>query len=236
MKVKEFDDNALQESKISILNELTNVNVDGIVMSEIIVQGLRFLNMQMDRAGFLREYLLGVCCKEKIEQIIQNPSLLINLPLEVLDNVAQRVIDDEEKRLFCLEKVDLITYFAYMDRVFFKLLYLYGVPELVLNGKADIPLESVYLLTLCIGAGYGIHEAEYALEVALRAYRVGVKQRLINTSLTKGGLYPFVKKTELFLELYITQTAFEKLDAFRSGGLSFQTCCKRLQEILRSKK
>ena len=94
MKVKEFDDNALQESKISILSELTNGKVEGIVMSEIIVQGLRFLNMQMDRAGFLREYLLGVCCKEEIEQIIQNPSLLINLPLEVLDNVAQRVIDD----------------------------------------------------------------------------------------------------------------------------------------------
>ena len=236
MKIKGFDDNAFQESQITILNEPTNDDVEGGVLREIITQSLRLVNRQTDRAGFLREGLFGVCSKETIGQIIENSVSMSKLPLEMLDSVAQAFIEKEERALMDLEKVDLTTYFSYMVRAFLLLLYLYGIPEIALQGKnGEIPLESVGLVMLCIGAGYGIHDSEYALDVALRAYRVGVKQRLIDTSLTKGGLHPFVKQTEVFLEGYITQTAFEKLNAFRLGGLSFQACCKRLQEVLRYK-
>lgn len=90
---------------------------------------------------------------------------------------------------------DIIQYYGYMLRAAQKLMYLYGFPEIDVNEKGQtFDTQTLNLLIVCLGVMYGVAGANNAIKAMARALAVGVKKKLINTALTKGTIYPIVKK------------------------------------------
>ncbi len=90
---------------------------------------------------------------------------------------------------------DIIQYYGYMLRAAQKLMYLYGFPEIGINEETQgFDSETMNILIVCLGVMYGVAGANNAIKAIANAFAKGVEKKLLNTALTKGTLYPLVKK------------------------------------------
>ena len=91
---------------------------------------------------------------------------------------------------------DLIQYYAYSLRAIQKLLYLYGFPEIAGSDEDGIMLDSATIneITICLGVMGAINGADNILKGLANKLAAGVEKKLLKTALTKGTIYPVVKK------------------------------------------
>lgn len=90
---------------------------------------------------------------------------------------------------------------------------------------------------------YGVAGAKNALQSVAKALSKGVEKKLINMALTKGTIYPIVKKVASWFGVRMTKQIFAGaigkaipvVGGVVGGGLtyaSFKPCCDRLKESL----
>ena len=247
------------KSKDSVINAV-DVNGNGeIDIEDFIILGLRTPGIKVNRANFLQKELMKNYPQNVIDDAITYNPAHAKIPSSVIDKIADEVIKYERNCVSGISTAlgmpggfamaatiptDIAQYYAYMLRATQKLMYLYGFPEIDTTEKGQkFDSETINLLIICLGAMYGVHGANTALRTMASALAKGVEKKLLKAALTKGTIYPIVKRVAKWFGVNMTKKVFAGffkkaipvVGGVLGGGITFFTfkpCCDKLKESL----
>ena len=241
--------------------EALDQNRDGQVdIFDIMILAMKTPGVHIRRDEFLRKELFKNHPQETIDKAIATTPAKAGISKEEVDKLANATIDFER---ICVSGIsaalgapggwamaatipaDIIQYYGYTLRAAQKLLYLYGFPEICIDNTEGLQLDSETLnqLILCLGIMNGVAGANNAIKGLAKALATGVEKKLLNTALTKGTFYPFVKKVMTWFGVKLTKSIFAGtvkkaipvVGGVVGGGLTFfmfKPCCRRLKNVL----
>ena len=252
--------NVIEKTKQTLLNAIDENGNGEIDIEDIIIKGLKVPGIRINRKEFLEKEFFKRYPKEVIEAAILHTPAYAQISLEEIDRIADDVIQFER---VCVSGIstalgmpggvamvatipaDIAQYYGYMLRATQKLLYLYGFPQIDTTEQGQkFDSETMNLLILCMGTMYGVAGANNALKTMARALAIGVEKKLMRTALTKGTIYPIVKKVSSWFGVRMTKQIFSSffkkaipiVGGVIGGGityLSFKPCCDKLKNSLR---
>ncbi|OSP08807.1 hypothetical protein [Microbacterium sp. LEMMJ01] len=235
------------------------VENSGTKFSQVLDAAAKLPGVRINRAAYLRKALKRYCTDEQIERAIaQNPAAA-GISSDVIKEVANTSIGYETSKVTGLSALagipggvamigtvpaDLAQYMSHMLRISQKLAYVYGWPDLFADDEElDEATES--LLILFVGVMFGVQLAQGGVSKVAAMIAANVAKKLPQQALTKGVLYPIVKRVAGYLGVSMTKKLFAGgiakaipvLGAVFSGGLTLSTflpMSKRLQRHLAS--
>jgi len=249
----------IEKTKTKVI-ETMDVNGDGnINIEDIIILGLKTPGIRISRSEFLKNELMKKYSKEVIEKAIKTTPAKAGISVKEVDVIADSVIKLERNcvsgisaalgtpggvSMVATIPADIIQYYGYMLRAAQKLMYLYGFPEINVEEKGqDFDSETLNILIICFGVMHGVAGANNAIKAMAKGLAQGVSKKIMTTALTKGTLYPMVKKIAKWFGVKMTkkllagtvQKAIPVIGGVIGGGLTYATfkpCCDKLKVSL----
>ena len=241
--------------------EALDQNKDGQVdIFDIIMLAMKTPGVRIHRDEFLKKELFKNHPQEIIDKAIATTPAKAGISKEEVDKLANATIDLERHRVSGISTAlgvpggwamaatipaDIIQYYGYTLRAAQKLLYLYGFPEISADNADELLIDSetLHQLVLCLGIMNGVAGANNLIKGLAKALAVGVEKKLLNTALTKGAFYPFVKNVVKWFGVKLTKSLFAGtvkkaipvVGGVVGGGLTFfmfKPCCNRLKNVL----
>lgn len=208
--------------------------------------------VRIDRAEFLRKQLSGRVSPQMVDTAVERGPIAAGVPLDIIDKLAKASIDLETTKVTAISAAtgfpggmaiaatvpaDMAQFYAHVLRIAQKLAYLYGWDELFSENDMDDGTEQI--MTLFIGVMSGVQMANAALNkiAANAAPKIGAK--IATKSLTKGAIYPIIKKVAGYLGVKMTKDMFGKgvsriipgIGAVTSGLLTLATFKPMAQKL-----
>lgn len=228
--------------------------MENIKFEELLVESAKLPMVKIDRELFLRKELRDRYTQETVEKAIQYNPAYAGICVEDINKIAKSCIAAETTQVTALSAMaglpggfaiigtvpaDLAQYFGHILRILQKLIYLYGWNDLSLDFK-EMNEETKNLLTLFVGVMFGVIGAASTVNKLAAQVAKQVVKKLPQKALTKGVIYPIVKKVATLLGVQMTKQIFARgvakivpvVDAVVSGGLTFVTF-KPMSEKLR---
>lgn len=249
------------KSKEMIITTM-DVNNDGVVdIEDIIILALKTPGIKIDRSDFLKREFKNKFSNDVIERAIDTTPLQAGILIDDIDHIAEEVIKYERNcvsgisaalgtpggaAMLATMPADIVQYYGYMLRAAQKLMYLYGFPEIDVEEKnTHFDTETLNLLIICLGVMYGVAGANAAIKSLAKGLATGVSKKIMSTALTKGILYPIVKKTVKYFGVSLTkkmlagavQKSLPIIGGVLGGGItyvSFKPCCDKLKQSLQN--
>ncbi|WAM20018.1 MULTISPECIES: membrane protein [unclassified Rhodococcus (in: high G+C Gram-positive bacteria)] len=216
--------------------------------------------VRIDRKAFLRSELKRFCSDDQIGRAIATTPAEAGVPLSVIDQIANSVINYETGKVTTISAVagipggfvafgtipaDIAQYYGHLLRVVQKLAYIYSWPDLFDDDGDGMDAATESMLTLFIGVMFGVNAAQAGVAQVSALIAKQVAKKLPQQALTKGTVYPIVKKVATVLGVQMTKQIFAKsaakivplVGAVVSGSLTFATflpMSKRLRKHLAS--
>jgi hypothetical protein len=216
--------------------------------------------VRIPREAFLRSELKRFCSEEQVRRAIATTPADAGVPLSVVDQIAKSVIKYETGKVTAISAVagipgglfafgtvpaDIAQYYGHVLRVVQKLAYIYSWPDLFDDNGDGMDSATASMLTLFIGVMFGVNAAQAGVAQVSALIAKQVAKKLPQQALTKGTIYPIVKKVATVLGVQMTKQIFAKsaakivplVGAAVSGSLTFATfmpMSKRLQKHLAS--
>lgn len=235
------------------------VSTSGTKFGQALEASARMPGVRIDRVAYLRSALERHCTGEQIERAIEHSPAAAGIPLEVVNRVANTAIKYETAKVTGVSTLagipggiamlgtvpaDLLQYFGHMLRIAQKLAYLYSWPDLF-GEKKDMDEATEGVLTLFLGVMMGVQLAQAGLTKVSNMIAAQLMKTLPQKALTKGVVYPIVKKVAAHLGVQMSKRVFASgvakavpiAGAVLSGGFTFGTflpMAKRLQKHLAS--
>lgn len=227
--------------------------------SAVLAAAAKLPGVRINRDAYLRNALARRCSEEEIVRAIEENPAAAGISLEVLDKAARDSIRYEASKVTAISAAagipgfvfmpatlpaDMTQYFGHMLRIAQKLAYLYSWPDLFSdNDELDDATKGV--LTLFIGVMFGAQSASTAVGKLSTVISEQVVKQLPQKALTKGVIYPIVKKVAKYLGVEMTKQTFAKgvskavpvIGGLVSGGVTLGTylpMAKRLKRHLAS--
>lgn len=209
------------------------------------------------RDDFLRKELSKYFEESMVMSAISQTPALAGISVNQLEKIANSCIKFETNKvttisaaagipggvaMFGTIPADVIQYFSHIIRILQKLIYLYGWQEID-NTNDGLNDETMNELTLFIGVMFGVNAANAAIGKLAQSAAVKTEKTLVNKALTKGTIYPIVKKIAQILGVKMNKEIFAKsvskmipgIGAVLSGGItyaSFRPLAYRLKDYL----
>lgn len=201
--------------------------------------------VRIDRTEFLRSALTPHYSEEIVEKAISVNPAYAGIPKSEIKKIADSCIKYEATKVTLISfaagipggiamigtvSADLVQYFGHVLRILQKLIYLYGWQGLFDDGdKMDD--ETANLLTLFVGVMFGVNGASAAITKITESATQKVAKSLAQKALTKGTIYPIVKKVATALGVKMTKDIFAKsvskvipvIGGAASGGVTYVT-------------
>lgn len=216
--------------------------------------------VRIPREAFLRRELQRFCSDDEIARAIATTPAEAGVPLSVVNQIANSVIKYETGKVTTISAVagipggfaafgtvpaDIAQYYGHLLRVVQKLAYIYSWPDLFDDDGDGMDTATESMLTLFIGVMFGVNAAQAGVAQVSALIAKQVAKKLPQQALTKGTVYPIVKKVATVLGVQMTKQIFAKsaakivplVGAVVSGSLTFATfmpMSKRLQKHLAS--
>lgn len=208
------------------------------------------------------KYLAGALNKkfspEVIELAIESSPAAAGIKPEELSSIADASIRFESTKVTALSAAagipgglamagtvpaDLAQYFAHVLRITQKLAYLYGWDHIFEGSEEEIDDETKNLLILFIGVMFGANGATDAISKISGQVAAAMAKKLPQKALTKGVVYPIVKKVAGYIGVKMTKDIFAKgvskvipvIGGIVSGGVTLATyapMCLKLKDYL----
>ena len=198
------------------------------------------------------------CSADEIRRAIEDTPAAAGIPLAILDKAADESIRYETAKVSAVSAAagipgllflpatvpaDLAQYLGHMLRIAQKLAYLYSWPDLLSDDGDDLDDATKSVLTLFVGVMFGTQSANAGLGTVAGMLSKQVAKKLPRQALTKGVIYPTVKKVAGYLGVQMTKQTVAKavskaipvVGAVVSGGLTLATflpMAKRLKKHL----
>lgn len=201
--------------------------------------------VHIDRETFLHKELIKYYPKEQVEIAIKNNPAYAGIPVSIINKIAKNCINYETNKVSSISFVaglpggfamagtipaDVAQYFGHVLRILQKLVYLYGWEELICDdGKFDD--ETTNMITLFVGVMFGVSGAATTITKLSASAAQRASKSIANKALTKGTIYPIVKKIAQVLGVKMTKDTFAKgvskiipvIGGVASGGLTYTT-------------
>lgn len=201
--------------------------------------------VHIDRADFLYKELIKYYPKEQVELAIAKNPAYSGIPVSVISKIAKHCIDYETNKVSSISfatglpggfaiagtiPADTAQYFGHVLRILQKLVYLYGWEDLLGDdGKFDD--ETTNMITLFVGVMFGVNGAATTITKLSASAAQQASKSIANKALTKGTIYPIVKKIAQLLGVKMTKDIFAKgvskiipvIGGVASGGLTYAT-------------
>lgn len=214
--------------------------------SALLVGAARLPGVRIDREAYLRTALARHCSEDELRRAVEATPAAAGIPLAVLDSVANESIRYETAKVSAVSAAagipgfmalpatvpaDMAQYVAHMLRIAQKLAYLYSWPDLFSAEHDDIDDATKGVLTLFFGVMFGTQSANAGVGKVAGMMSEQAAKKLPQKALTKGVVYPIVKKVANYLGVEMTKQTFAKsvskaiplVGAAVSGGLTFAT-------------
>lgn len=231
--------------------------MENIKFETMLVEATKLPMVKIDRESFLRKELQDRYTKEIVEKAIQYNPAYAGICAEDINKIAKSCITAETMKVTTISAAaglpgglaiigtipaDLAQYFGHILRILQKLIYLYGWSDLGLDSK-ELNDETMNLLTLFIGVMFGVNGVVGTINKLTVQVAKQIAKKLPQKALTKGMIYPIVKKIATLLGAKMTKQIFARgvakvipiLGAVISGGMtfiSFKPMSEKLREYL----
>lgn len=219
--------------------------MEKIEFETVLVEASKLPIVKIDRELFLRKELRGKYSKEVVELAVEYNPAYAGINTDDIERIAKSCITSETTKVTALSAAagipgglamagtipaDLAQYFAHILRILQELIYIYGWQELDLDSN-EINEETKNILTLFVGIMFGVNGATVAVNKLAGQMAKQVAKKLPQKALTKGVVYPIVKKVATLLGVHMTKDIFARgvskaipvLGAAISGGLTYVT-------------
>lgn len=242
------------------MTETQEIEKTGSNFTQVLEAAAKLPGVRISRAAYLRTALKRHCTEDQIERAIANSPAAAGIPLKVITEVANTSIAYETSKVTGLSTLagipggfamigtvpaDLAQYMGHMLRIAQKLAYIYSWPDLFADDGEDIDEATESMLILFVGVMFGVQLAQGGVARVAGMLAANVAKKLPQQPLTKGIIYPIVKKVAVRLGESMTKTIFANgiakaipvVGAVLSGGLTLGTLfsmSKRLQKHLAS--
>lgn len=248
-KEKSKTENVLIKAKNAVANTVNNFNAEDIVQ-----QAMKLPVVQVNREKFLRKELIKYYPKDVVDLAIKKNPAYVGIEKEKINEVSKQVINYETNKVSAISfaagmpggfamvatvPADIVQYFAYMIRVMQKLAYLYGFEDFELN-EDTISDDTMNQIMIFFGVMFGVQGANAGVKKIAEAAAKKVSRSLAQKALTKGTVYPIVKKIAQAVGIKMTKQIFAEsvskivpvVGGAVTGGLSyitFKPCAKKLK-------
>ncbi|GHG41683.1 hypothetical protein GCM10012320_04280 [Sinomonas cellulolyticus] len=232
----------------------------GSKFTQVLDASAKLPGVRINRAAYLRAALKRYCPAEQIERAIAYSPAGAGVPLEVITEIANTSIAFEASKVAGISTLaglpggfamigtvpaDLLQYFGHVIRTAQKLAYIYSWPDLFADDDQELDEATESILTLFVGVMFGVQMAQAGVSKVSTMIAGQVLKTLPQQALTKGTIYPVVKKVASYLGVRMTKQLFAGgvakfvpvVGAVLSGGLTLATflpMSKRLQKHLAS--
>jgi len=199
--------------------------------------------VHIDREDFLQRELKKYCTDDVIKAAIEYNPAYAGISADIINKIADSCINYETLKVSSISfasglpggfaiaatiPADLTQYYAHILRIMQKLTYLYGWQNLIGN-KEQIDDETSQLLTLFTGVMFGVKGATSVVTKLSASMAQRISKTLASKALTKGVIYPIVKKVATILGVKMTKEIFAKsvskiipvAGGVISGGITF---------------
>lgn len=213
--------------------------------------------VRIDREGFLKTALSPHFDEETVNRAISVNPAYAGITTDEIKKIARNCINYETTKVTSLSfaagvpggfamigavPADLVQYFGHVLRIAQKLIYLYGWQELF-DESGQMDDGTANLLTLFIGVMFGVNGAASAIVKISEAAAQKAAKSLAQKALTKGIVYPIVKKVATALGVKMTKDIFAKsvskiipvIGGVASGAVTYATykpMAKKLRDHL----
>ena len=235
----------------AVKNEMT--------FEKILAAAMHTPGVRINREKFLRKELIRYCSEDVIADAIKNNPAKAGISKELINKISKQVINYETTQVTALSvaaslpggpaaigaaAADITSYFAFILRTVQELAYLYGFEQFNLN-EDDVDSETMNYLLVFMGVMFGVQGAASVLKKFADVLAKNIAKKLAQKSLTKGVIYPIVKKVALSVGIRMTKQIFADgvasavpvLGGALSGGLTFamfKPGCMKLRKNLMS--
>lgn len=194
-----------------------NVTVEDVISLAVKVPGVK-----INRTEYLSKEFASRYPKDVIETAITFNPAYAGISREEIEYIAKQAINYETNKVSAISfaaglpggvamvatvPADIAQYFGFILRIMQKLAYLYGFEEFELN-EDSIDDETMNRIILFLGVMLGVQEANGAIKVLANLISKSIINRLPKMALTKGVIYPVVKKIALYLSVHMTKQIF----------------------------
>lgn len=211
----------------------------------VIKSAINMPGVKINRKEFLGKELSKYFDEDIVKKATESTPASAGITVDQIEKIANSCIKFETNKVTSISTiagipggfamlgtvpVDTVQYFGHIIRVLQKLIYLYGWEDLY-NSDKDFDDETINKLTLFIGVMFGVNAANAAITKLAQSAAGKVEKSLINKALTKGVIYPVVKKIANILGVKMTKQVFAKavgkvvpiIGGGISGGLTYVT-------------
>lgn len=238
---------------------MSNIAVrNPVEFEKILSVAMKTPGVKINRKVFLRKELVRFYSEDIVNKAIRFNPAKAGIERNLIDKIADQCIRYETLKVTSISAVaslpgglaavgaasaDMVSYFAFILRVLQKLAYLYGFDEFELN-EDNIDDATMHYLLVFLGVMFGVQGSATVLRSIAQVMAKNVQKNLAKKALTKGTVYPMVKKIATTIGYKMTKQVFADgvastipvLSAGLSGGLTyimFKPNCKRLKNQLR---
>jgi len=232
----------------------------GSKFSQVLDAAAKLPGVRINRAAYLRKALQRHCTEDQIKRAIAESPAAAGVPKKVIREVADTSIKFETSKVTTVSAAagipggwallgtvpaDMVQYTGHMLRIAQKLAYIYSWPDLFESDGEELDEATESMLTLFVGVMFGVTVAQGGVAKVAELMAAQAVKKLPQKALTKGIIYPVVKKVAGMLGVAMTKKTFASgvakaipvAGAVFSGGLTLATflpMSKRLQKHLAS--
>jgi hypothetical protein len=211
----------------------------------VLKSAMNFPGVKINRSDFLRKELSVYYSPDIVNLAIDKNPASAGITKEEINKIAELCIKYETNRVTIISgaagipggfamigtvPADTVQYFAHIVRVLQKLVYLFGWRELY-NSNEEFDDETTNQFTLFLGVMFGVNAANAAVNQLAKTAAVKIEKDIARRALTKGTIYPIVKKIAEMLGIKMTKEIFAKtvgkivpvIGGGISGGLTYIT-------------
>lgn len=234
-------------SKITGIKDTVLEKIQGldITPESLLLTAIKAPGIRIARAEFLKKELMLFYPEKTVLMAIEMNPAQAGIDRAKIDSIADSVIKYETNKVSAISFVaglpggaamaatipaDVAQYFGFMIRAMQKLAYLYGFEEFEFN-DSSISDDTMNEMLLFMGTMYGVQGAAIGVKSLAQATAARVAKTLSQKALTKGAIYPIVKKVATQLGIKMMKQIFAKsvsktvplLGGAVSGGLTYVT-------------
>ena len=242
--------NMLMNIKDNALDRVKNFEVEDVIKSAVKIPMVR-----VNREKFLRKELKKMYPIKTVELAIKKNPAYAGIKREDINIIAKQVINFETNKVSAVSfaaglpggfamaatvPADLAQYFGFLIRVMQKLAYLYGFEDFNLS-EDEIDDDSLNKILIFTGVMFGVQGANAGVKKIAEAAAAKVSKSLAQRTLTKGVIYPIIKKIAQKVGVRMTKQIFAEsvskivpvVGGVVTGGLTyitFKPCAKKLKK------
>lgn len=191
----------------------------------VIASAAQIPGVKISREKYLASALRGKFSPEVVALAIASSPAAAGISPDELSPIADASIRYEATKVTALSAVaglpgglaaagtvpaDLAQYFAHVIRISQKLAYLYGWENIFEGTAEELDDEAKSLLILFMGVMFGANGAADAVAKIAQNAAGAAQKQIAQKALTKGVVYPVVKKVSGYLGVKMTRDVFAK--------------------------